>query len=294
MMTMLTGVMIPVCPDSGCGYGILSEKPFSGGNSAEGNHLFKKRSIREWRCWHRKTTKSGITSGSSPRHDGSHIAHEFNNYMTPVLIYAELLENDDSISSENQEMIHEITEVGGSGIEPVKRAAGIFQAGYRRAARAAEFYGRGGACGFCCEAAGSGRDHGKNGAHERTPLCFGTKTDGRAYPDEPLQKCVSGHGKNGKKRAFGSVCGRKIPTRSVCRFPIRAAVSGMMPCRKFLNRFTPQRFQTGNRAWSFCGSEYRHIRWRKHPGGERADVGTTFILEIPRAALRQKRTAENA
>lgn len=40
----------------------------------------------------------------------SHIAHEFNNYMTPVLIYAELLENDDSISAENQEMIHEITE----------------------------------------------------------------------------------------------------------------------------------------------------------------------------------------
>ena len=40
----------------------------------------------------------------------SHIAHEFNNYLTPVLIYAELLENDPSISSENQEMIHEITE----------------------------------------------------------------------------------------------------------------------------------------------------------------------------------------
>ena len=39
----------------------------------------------------------------------SHIAHEFNNYLTPVLIYAELLENDTSISAENQEMIHEIT-----------------------------------------------------------------------------------------------------------------------------------------------------------------------------------------
>ena len=39
----------------------------------------------------------------------SHIAHEFNNYLTPVLIYAELLENDDSITPENQEMIHEIT-----------------------------------------------------------------------------------------------------------------------------------------------------------------------------------------
>ena len=32
----------------------------------------------------------------------SHIAHEFNNYLTPVLIYAELLENDESISSENR------------------------------------------------------------------------------------------------------------------------------------------------------------------------------------------------
>ncbi len=40
----------------------------------------------------------------------SHIAHEFNNYLTPVLIYAELLENDEPISPENQEMIHEITE----------------------------------------------------------------------------------------------------------------------------------------------------------------------------------------
>lgn len=39
----------------------------------------------------------------------SHVAHEFNNYLTPVLIYAELLENDASISEENQEMIHEIT-----------------------------------------------------------------------------------------------------------------------------------------------------------------------------------------
>ena len=40
----------------------------------------------------------------------SHIAHEFNNYMTPVLIYAELLENDDSISAENQETFHHVYE----------------------------------------------------------------------------------------------------------------------------------------------------------------------------------------
>lgn len=38
----------------------------------------------------------------------SHIAHEFNNYLTPVMIYAELLENDESISPENKEMIHEM------------------------------------------------------------------------------------------------------------------------------------------------------------------------------------------
>ena len=38
----------------------------------------------------------------------SHIAHEFNNYLTPVMIYAELLENDASISTENKEMIHEM------------------------------------------------------------------------------------------------------------------------------------------------------------------------------------------
>lgn len=39
----------------------------------------------------------------------SHIAHEFNNYLTPVLIYSELLENDETISEENKEMIREIT-----------------------------------------------------------------------------------------------------------------------------------------------------------------------------------------
>ena len=38
----------------------------------------------------------------------SHIVHEFNNYLTPVMIYAELLENDESISAENKEMIHEM------------------------------------------------------------------------------------------------------------------------------------------------------------------------------------------
>ena len=38
----------------------------------------------------------------------SHIAHEFNNYLTPVMLYGEILENDASISPENQELIRGI------------------------------------------------------------------------------------------------------------------------------------------------------------------------------------------
>ncbi len=38
----------------------------------------------------------------------SHIAHEFNNYLTPVMIYGELLEGDNDISPQNQELIHGI------------------------------------------------------------------------------------------------------------------------------------------------------------------------------------------
>lgn len=38
----------------------------------------------------------------------SHIAHEFNNYLTPVMIYAELLENEEALSDENKEMVHEM------------------------------------------------------------------------------------------------------------------------------------------------------------------------------------------
>ena len=114
MMTMLTGTQYFVYPAPGCSYGHSVKKPFSGGNSAEGkSRLFKRDQSGHGDLWHRKTMKSGITADPVPRHDGRHIAHEFNNYMTPVLIYAELLENDDSISAENQEMIHEIT--GSSG-----------------------------------------------------------------------------------------------------------------------------------------------------------------------------------
>ncbi len=38
----------------------------------------------------------------------SHIAHEFNNYLTPVMLYGEILESDDQISPQNQELIHGI------------------------------------------------------------------------------------------------------------------------------------------------------------------------------------------
>lgn len=48
----------------------------------------------------------------------SHIAHEFNNYLTPVMIYGEILEGDDTISSQNQEMIHGI-------IKSVEEAAAL-------------------------------------------------------------------------------------------------------------------------------------------------------------------------
>lgn len=48
----------------------------------------------------------------------SHIAHEFNNYLTPVLLYGEILESDDSISAQNQEMIHGI-------IKSVEEAAAL-------------------------------------------------------------------------------------------------------------------------------------------------------------------------
>ena len=69
----------------------------------------------------------------------SHIAHEFNNYLTPVLIYSELLENDDTISEENRQMIHEITDSVDKASDLSKKAAGIFKTGYRDPVRTAGF-----------------------------------------------------------------------------------------------------------------------------------------------------------
>lgn len=48
----------------------------------------------------------------------SHIAHEFNNYLTPVMVYGELLENDHDISAENRELIRGI-------LNSVNQAAGL-------------------------------------------------------------------------------------------------------------------------------------------------------------------------
>lgn len=43
----------------------------------------------------------------------SHIAHEFNNYLTPVMVYGEILEGDESLSEENHELIGEILNSAG-------------------------------------------------------------------------------------------------------------------------------------------------------------------------------------
>ncbi len=43
----------------------------------------------------------------------SHIAHEFNNYLTPVIVYGELLGNDPSISTDNKGLIRGILDAAG-------------------------------------------------------------------------------------------------------------------------------------------------------------------------------------
>lgn len=39
----------------------------------------------------------------------SHIAHEFNNFLTPVMVYADLLKGDETISEENHELLKEMS-----------------------------------------------------------------------------------------------------------------------------------------------------------------------------------------
>lgn len=40
----------------------------------------------------------------------SHIAHEFNNYLTPVLLYADMLKGDETLSDDGRKMVDEITD----------------------------------------------------------------------------------------------------------------------------------------------------------------------------------------
>ncbi len=48
----------------------------------------------------------------------SHIAHEFNNYLTPVMVYTELVEDDPGISEESRDMLKET-------MRSVEKAAGL-------------------------------------------------------------------------------------------------------------------------------------------------------------------------
>ena len=45
----------------------------------------------------------------------SQIAHEFNNYLTPIMLYGEILEGDETLSEENKEFAHEILKAAERG-----------------------------------------------------------------------------------------------------------------------------------------------------------------------------------
>lgn len=47
----------------------------------------------------------------------SHIAHEFNNYLTPVMLYGEMLEQDDTLSDENRELVKGILSAAGQAAD---------------------------------------------------------------------------------------------------------------------------------------------------------------------------------
>lgn len=47
----------------------------------------------------------------------SHIAHEFNNYLTPVMLYGEILEHDDSIGDDNRELVKGLLNAAGQAAE---------------------------------------------------------------------------------------------------------------------------------------------------------------------------------
>lgn len=170
----------------------------------------------------------------------SHIAHEFNNYLTPVLIYAELLENDDSITPENQEMIHEITEAvdKASNLSKELLAFSRQDTGVRLEL-----------LNFTEEV-----ESAVSIVRQLAPSAINVKTE---VTQEPLY--VLGRRRMAEhilmnlcKNAFQAmektetkelwiVCTRKIPTPSACRFPILDAALEMMPCRRFSSRFIPQK-----------------------------------------------------
>ncbi len=114
----------------------------------------------------------------------SHIAHEFNNYLTPVLIYAELLENDESISSENQEMIHEITKSVDQASNLSKELLAFSRQDTGVRLELLNFTEEVGACGIHRAAACPGGDHVENRDHGGATVCFRTQTDGGTYPAE--------------------------------------------------------------------------------------------------------------
>lgn len=51
----------------------------------------------------------------------SHIAHEFNNYLTPVMLYGELLEHDETLGEENREFVKGILNAAGQAADLSRR-----------------------------------------------------------------------------------------------------------------------------------------------------------------------------
>ena len=171
----------------------------------------------------------------------SHIAHEFNNYLTPVLIYAELLENDESISSENQEMIHEITKSVDQASNLSKELLAFSRQDTGVRLELLNF----------TEEVGNAVSI----VRQLAPAAITLKTE---ITEEPLyvlgrrrmaehilmnlcKNAFQAMEKTERKELLDPVGGKRERYRSACRYPIPAAESGMMPCRRSLNRSTRQK-----------------------------------------------------
>ena len=197
----------------------------------------------------------------------SHIAHEFNNYLTPVLIYAELLENDESISSENQEMIHEITKSVDQASNLSKELLAFSRQDTGVRLEPLNF-----------------TEEVKNAVsivRQLAPAAIMLKTE---ITEEPLY--VLGR-RRMAEHILMNLCKTRFRTmerprgkelwirlaakgtiRSACRYLIPAAESEMMPCRRSLNRSTQQKDRDRYRTRSFGGSEYGDIGGWNDPCGE--------------------------